>query len=261
MSQKPYKASSPAVHAARVLFRNFEFRELADTAATEHNVAIIVDVCTQVFRVAPAMRQIIHLAPWHDPEAVAGSLERLRDMVRDLQTVREGMPSFTGQVSGPQSLGPDGLLAKGYVVSAPATCAARSLMTRFTLTPRASIQATENNVATLIDVCTEIFRVQEAVDNLVSQTMTGTQEDATRNLDQIRKALRLFEVVYNRLPSYRPNEIAVTIRAAGSRSEPHLTRKQQEKVQTIVTEVKAARTVEEQQAVLRKAGLVNYPSQ
>lgn len=96
MSPKYSGPSAPALHAAKILLKNFEIVERPEgrIRATEKNIAILIDVCTDIFRVESVMDQLIKTTPWLDKDALARNLGQLRDAVRAVELVRNHMPRF-----------------------------------------------------------------------------------------------------------------------------------------------------------------------
>lgn len=90
-----------------------------------------------------------------------------------------------------------------YQISAPARQAARVLMRNFDMRQRGAYPATENNVAIIVDVTTNIFRVQNALDYVVQRTPWLDKHELGKNLEMMREAIRMLELVNNRLPRYQ----------------------------------------------------------
>jgi hypothetical protein len=142
---------------------------------------------------------------------------------------------------------------KKYVTSAAALHAARTLMNNFTFEAKSKIPPTERNVATIIDVCTQVFRVEEAMDALVCKTPWMDKHDLRANMEMLQDAIRAVDIVRNRMPSFTNGaELPRT------KMDPreHFTRKQIEAAEALTRRVSQARTVGEQQRVLAAAGLV-----
>lgn len=86
--------SAPAMHAARTLLKNFRFESTGTIEPTERNIAIIVDVCTQIFRVEAALDNMVQRVPWLDKRSLGQNLDQLREAVRAIELVRNRMPSY-----------------------------------------------------------------------------------------------------------------------------------------------------------------------
>lgn len=94
-----------------------------------------------------------------------------------------------------------------HAVSAASLHTARVLLQNFELTPKPmagrnppTIPATEYNVALLVDVCSNVFRLypfKESTADLYNKVSKGTA-----TVDEVRKFLYDLGVVLNRLPTY-----------------------------------------------------------
>lgn len=249
MSPLNYKVSAPAQHAATTILRNFDLIPIGDVDATSQNLATIIDVATQAFRLHKAVSYLVKSAPWWNSNALVDNLEQLQDAVRAVEMVREGMPRF-GTTNDSRDVNPS------YSTSAPALHASRSILRNFALRPKASILATEKNIAILVDVCTDIFRVERAVDYVIRALPWGNKNESVRNLDALRKAMRAVELVKNRMPSYEES-IQIPLKQKDE-LEIKLTKKELQQTQALAARVAAARTVDEQQQLLQQAGVVHY---
>lgn len=119
MSQNNYDVSAAALHAARTLMRNFNLTEKANIAATERNIAIIVDVCTQVFRVEAAVENLVRHIPWYDRHELAQSMDQLREAIRVLEVARNRMPRYgNGAPSRRKVLNPKDFFSKKEIEAA-----------------------------------------------------------------------------------------------------------------------------------------------
>jgi len=251
MSPQNYKVSAPAQHTATTILRNFDLTPLGDIEATAQNIATIVDVATQVFRVHKAVDHLVRVSPWWNAHALEEGLEQLQDAVRAVEIVREGMPRF-GARNAPREIREQ----DGYVTSAPALHASKTLRRHFLFTPKASIQATEKNLAILVDVCTDIFRVERAVDYVIRSLPWSSKGELTNNLDVLRKAMRAVELVRNRMPT-RAEPILIPNHKK-EELEIKLTKKELQQTQALAVQVAGARTVGEQQRLLQQAGVVHF---
>ncbi len=143
-----------------------------------------------------------------------------------------------------------------YQISAPALHAARTILQNFDLHEKSTIRATERNLAILIDVCTQVFRVQAAVDTMVRTIPWADKNELGRRLEQLRESVRAVEVVRNRMPTF-----GTSLRVPQKERddiEIKLTKDQMREAQQFGKQVAAARTVTEQQSLLMKAGLVRH---
>lgn len=253
---KSYEPSSPALHAANVLFRNYEVSELGRIEATVHNLAVIIDACTQIFRFDGLLTQLTKAIPWSQESTLVARIDHLREAVEALQAVQKKLPRYEG--APPSSTAKAVLPRQGYQSSAPAVYAARGLLQNFRFTRKGNLAATERNIAIIVDVCTEIFRVEREVYRLASVVRGQSSDDLRKNLGTLKTALRAIELVRNRMPR-RSSQTRVIIRESSPRELP-FTRSQQAEARRISQAVASARTIEEQQRLLIKAGIVRYGS-
>ncbi len=143
-----------------------------------------------------------------------------------------------------------------YQISAPALHAARTILKNFDLLQKDKIKATERNLAILIDVCTQVFRVQAAADKLTRIVPWTNKQELAQNLEQLQDAIRAVELVKNRMPNF-----GQTMRVPQKERddiEIKLTRDQLKQAQQFGQQVASARTVSEQQGLLMKAGLIKH---
>lgn len=177
-------------------------------------------------------------------------MEQLRDAVRAVEMVRERMPSFGEGRTTPAEIQE----YPTYSTSAPALYAAKVIGQHFRVEQKTTILPTERNLAILVDVCTQIFRIEVAADYAVRIALSGDVSETRRNLVALQKALRALEVARNRLPEFAPI-VAVPVRRK-EEIEVKLTRAQLQEAEQIAQRVAAARTADEQQSILRQVGVV-----
>ena len=104
--------SAPAVHAARMILRNFRLESLGRIPVSERNLAIIIDVCTQTHRTKPVIAKLINGTPWAgimcqwaDKAEFNRHSELLRHSIRELELAHNRMPNYSEEFT---ILGPDG---------------------------------------------------------------------------------------------------------------------------------------------------------
>lgn len=244
-----YKVSAPATAAAHTLWLNLNFQDRGKVAATQQNVAILIDLFTQLFRVEMALDQLVRTVQWLDREELASNMAKAQEALRALEIVRQRMPAFDRDTKGP---------------SAPATNAARALLENFVIThkPHSRIRKppddrpvpTERNLARAIDVTAGIFRIEETVDVQVSQILRMDRTTLPQHLEMLRNTVRAVELVRNRLPNYE--KAPAFTRRFPKTEPPKLTQEQKRYLGHVSTALKNATTVQEHQEVLQKAGLV-----
>lgn len=146
--------------------------------------------------------------------------------------------------------------SQAYELSAPALHAARTLMRHFQLIPTAKcrIQPTLKNIGIMIDLCTATFRMQRALDYVCDEAPWRDKDEFIRNYERMRNAIRAIEVVKNSTERYE-DQNAVPIWQK-ERVEAELTRGQVEEMRAVGARLAAARTVDEEQAILRESVLV-----
>lgn len=149
-----------------------------------------------------------------------------------------------------------------YSISAAALHTARVLMRNFSMQPTGNIQATEKNLAIIVDVCTNIFRIERGVNYMVKKIRWQTSDELKGNLDQLREALRVIDILYSRIPLYEGE------RSGNNMKTLEVPEKTQKKMQEAIykktsdpeymrqykayaEKVANARTIEEQQQTLQ----------
>lgn len=239
-----YQVSMPAVHAARVILRNFKVTELGEVEATEENIATIIDVGTQTFRLLPKLQAVVTAAKWASSDDLQENMDRLQAAVEAIKPVAAKVPRYADAA-------PAG---NGYTPPAAAVHTAHMLTGQFMFTRRSKVEATEKNIAIMVDVCTSIGRVMDAVNSLASYTLVPKSQEFAERMNLVRKALRAVELVRNYLPD---TGIAprVTLRER-SKVEVQLTKQQLRETNELARKVSSARTVDEQVRLLLQAGYV-----
>lgn len=249
ISKPTYQTSAPATHAARTILRNFVVRELGRVEATENNLATMIDYGTQMFRIVTALDQVVKSTPWVNRDTLAYNLDRLREAVQALETAYQRLPKFKDQ---------EAAKASAYQISAPSLHTARFLMQHFQFVRKAGLQATEKNLAIVIDVCTQAFRIEAIVGQIASTRLWTGKEELLRNLEELRRALRATEIVRNRTPRAAVPTRYVVHKAPAEEPEIQVTREQRKQIERFAQMVAQARTVQDQQGLLQKAGLVSH---
>ena len=249
--QPGYQPSAPAVHTASTLLKNFDINALGRVEANNHNVAVIVDVCTQIYRLAPTITLLTREIPWHQPKVVVERMDLLRQRVQELGVARSKMPRYNGGAGEGQPVGSQ----QGQQVSAAALHSARMLLRNFEFVRKAKLKPTERTLAVLVDVCTDVFRVERAIDQITQSSLWGKGAELQPRLNELRRLVRELELLKNRLPVF-PTTPKLVI-AARDRPEPCVPKEKAAELRQLQTLVAAATTVQEQQAVLAKAGIVS----
>jgi hypothetical protein len=148
-------------------------------------------------------------------------------------------------------------------VSAPAYHAATVLLEnfKFTLKPTSRIPAgsdQQQSIAVVVDVCTDVFRCEEAMDSLLS---IGRKE-LSSDLNQLRAAIRAVETVNNHLPRFEHSMIDPVLirdcdRATLQKQEAARLEELQQREQSHLSQaLQEAKTVSQEQDIVRQAGLL-----
>src|SRR3990167_11412028 len=117
MDSPNYKVSAPALATARMLWKNLEFRERGKVASTERNVAVLIDLFSQAFRLEGALEHLVRNVRWFNREELSLNMEKAQEALRALEVVRQRLPRF-------ENNGVNG-------ASAPAYAAANALLQHF----------------------------------------------------------------------------------------------------------------------------------
>lgn len=246
-----YVMSAGALIAARTLWKNLEFRERRESklAADVENVARIIDVHTQLFRLEAALNEVVQRVQWVSKERLAEEVDLARDALRILEKVRQKLP----------------VMEESRGASAPACSAAVALFEHFDIyhrpksrirlprDPRAS--PTHMNVAREIDASTGVFRIEATIDIHVSGALCIPKDDVRRHLQLLRETVRQVELIRNRTPKFKSNPIGVVHREPEI-DRPKITPEQRRYLGHIKKALEDSGTAEEYQRVLRRAGLI-----
>jgi len=245
-----YTPSAPARHAANVLSKNFELEPIKDLAASQHNIAALIDAITGIGSLETAVKWFIKENPWWDRGVqdditsfliqnkpvprLEENLEKLRDSVRAIEQLSEK----TYASSQPNSQIP----REGSIV------AANKLIEyfKFSRRPKSRVNLTLRNIALLIEVSTNLFRVQDALD-AVLRTDWEDKHEALRQLDRIREAIRVLELSKNRLP----NELPSNNRFVVVKVDREMPKQLPADFKDFKTKLESAVTVEQEQQILQ----------
>lgn len=251
-----YEISAPAQHAAHVILRNFIILPTGRIEATPSNLATLIDVATQSFRLVKVMDTLVKNAPWWNASALHENLEQLQDAVRSVETVLDNIPQYAKDNGNGIPVNELKEFVTRYRVSAPALYAARSIQQHFLLRRKGALDATERNIAILVDVCTQVFRVEMAVRYFLTRIPWQHRAQAGQALKEMQEGLRVVELVRNRMPA-KEKPIKITLYEK-QEVEFEVTKAQMRDAQQFASLVANARTVDEQQTILMKAGLVRH---
>jgi hypothetical protein len=213
--QIEYKVSAPAIHAARSLALNFDIIERTggEVPYCDHNVAVLIDVHTQAWRIKKAMREVFTSGDFYYPDvnSLEANLEALQYHIEQINELRNRLPQFDGGERLHSRLGIENRTTPGTVrdaeaikVSAAALNAVRQLQIHFIFVPKESgiVPATEKGMAELIDLCTEVRRLESGMNLLCTQTRWQSRDELRRNLQVVKQCLHAVDVAQMRMPSY-----------------------------------------------------------
>jgi hypothetical protein len=165
--------------------------------STEQNVAVSIDVCTQMFRVDYVLKTLFDELP-KDKGDLSRRIREVKAAVNLLDVMRTRMPSYAED-----RYVEAGEKAKPAVrASAPSHHAAHILLRNYYMTPKPECKhpATLHNIGIFIDLATRIFQVHHALDLAVrSLPMSGSGQ---YHIGDLQDALYMLSVVRKRLPYY-----------------------------------------------------------
>lgn len=245
-----FTVSEPSRNAALVLLRQFRFVKSQEGTIepTEKKLALIIDCCTQVFRFSRFMDQVDHGLPWQNREELSRNIRSLQHALKSIEEIRNRLPGYCYGNQQPK-------LEGKYQISAPAWHTAGTLFYQFTLEEIGTIEATKANVAILVDVNTQIFRIQNLLDEVVKVGTWYDPGELRSNLTDVRDAMRAMDIARERLPNHgMPLEFTKVDR---EEIERHIADAQMGSLREVTNHlVKQNWSAENQRRVLRQAGLV-----
>ena len=214
--QVEYSVSAPAIYAARTLGLHYHLIEKTggDVPFSDHNVAVLIDVHTQAWRIKAAMKNLFKQMYYPDIRSLEENLEAVRAAIESLDMQRQRMPNFDAEsadrlhgklgIEDKQSRAGANQQAQEYQVSAPALHACRMIHQHFDFVEKESgwLPYTERNVAGIIDTCTEIWRLERTMNELCTRTPWETRGEYLRHVGVIRKALQAVDLAQMRMPAY-----------------------------------------------------------
>lgn len=289
---EPYVISAPALHAARCILMHFRLTPNAALKPTERVIATLIDVHTKAFRAKAALKEFfsdLDGVEWHQLllsngsghsdnwKQIAEHMEILRHRIARLKQLNERMPRWEDEDSellnaktgievkrSKKQMMQIGAEAVEYGVSPAALNAARILMDEFDFTERSPgsprqltlrevREENESRIAVLIDTCTQMWIIQKSMDRICSQTPWMDRASFQSSVEEIRRAMRLLDVATNMIPSFRklngmlwnkPGELTA------------INPDQVRHISELRSKLAAAKSLEEEQRILREAGNV-----
>lgn len=215
-SQVEYSVSAPAISAARALSLHYHLIEKTggEVPFSDHNVAVLIDVHTQSFRVKKRMRELFQQVYYPDVNELMSRMDAVRSCIEALDVQRQRMPSFDAEqgdrlhdrlgIEDKQHRGGVAAQASQYQVSAAALFACRMLQQHFDFVEKTTgrLKYTERNVAGIIDMCTEVWRLESAMNEICTRAPWQNAADYCRHIDVIQRAMQIVDLAQMRMPSY-----------------------------------------------------------
>lgn len=264
MSTARYQISGPALHATRTILRNWVPRE-KKFEATARNIAIMIDVATQIFKLQQQLQQLLSVAPRGKSKIpdLAKNIEEVRHVIRLVEMTHQQMQA------GPVERTPYALEREGawrnWQISEQAKRAARHLFVNYDWERSAigKMQPTEHNFAQVIDTCIDAWRANISLPLLIQESGWQTS-DFSDNFLALRRALADMELLNRRAPKIAPGIVTVQppkgdIAAAVADYKPvaqEPTAEQRARMKPVAEALSRARTVDEELAVMKRAGFV-----
>lgn len=100
-----YRVSAPALHATRILMSKFKFSQRhpgvpRQLPLTERAVAVLIDLCTQMWIVQSAMSKLCAEIPWSDPREIQRLKQRIHDAMYLLSVAQNIITSYSTRRGG-----------------------------------------------------------------------------------------------------------------------------------------------------------------
>lgn len=257
-----YQISGAALHAARTIFRHWAPKEKGRIEATLRNVAIMIDVQTQVFKLEQQLEKLVHIAPWAKSRTheLAANIEEIRHVIDIIDNVHKQMAP--GRVERtPYLTEPEGAW-RNWQISEQAKRAAHFLHLHFEWErrPHGQMAPTENSFANVIDSHIDAWRANISLPLLTRESGWQTK-DFSDNFMALRRALADMELLRNRMPRIAPgiapksNGNSKLVEFAESSKPIHAdpSPKLAAALKPVQQAMSEARTVADAQEVLRKA--------
>jgi len=253
--------------AARTLDKNFQFREKSKYAATVENVARIIDYSTRLPLLVPEVQKFVRSNPWYvhkeqrmrhelndagladwiindspynRKDRLESNVEGLRQGVRHLEEIYDQLPQHKNG-------------STGTFPSALAWAAQKNLYSLWDWTgQKGRIKLTPHNVAAIVDITAKLTEIMDDCHWLCKRSPWLDKYELQRHMGTMRKGLKVFELMRNRLPVYAPeNSSHVKVIVDVGDVQKELTAQQQRELQELSARLVAARTPAEEQRILR----------
>jgi len=83
-----------ALHAARTLMKHYEFVPKGHIAATERNIALIIDICSGLYRIQRGLEQVCRQVRQASPRTLKEDLDNLKEAVEAIEYLRRRLPRY-----------------------------------------------------------------------------------------------------------------------------------------------------------------------
>jgi hypothetical protein len=261
-----YEISAPALHAARTLLRHYVITEKIESEIefSVENLARLIDRYTHAWQVKIQVRELTSRINWLPDAGLEDRLAELRDSVMALDTLRRDIPRYEGEGDQPFIVS-DSAVAKNqraararapeYHVSAAAIYAIRMIQEHYHFTEAewGQMDFNEVNAAGIIDVCCNVFRVQDALHRMCAMVRGMSQAEMAANMATVRTALKALDIAVSRMPGYQPPTRKLAKLKEGIGVVAELSHEQKRNRQQVALALSRARTPEEGMRVLNNA--------
>lgn len=206
------------MYAANVLMHHFDIREVEGgrTVPSVENLARLIDAYTKSFKLKPALEKISNEIDYRDPYWIHENMEQAIEAARAIEMMDDELPHYedeaqhalytaTGDaipVSEQQKRRAEAMAAR-YQISATSVLCMQKIGERFDWIekPGGKVRCTERSIAVIIDVCTRIFRVAEALHKAAGFTRGRMDSDLARDAATLRKIFEAVDIARVQMPS------------------------------------------------------------
>ena len=126
----------------------------------------------------------------------------------------------------------------------------RDLIALFRFDQIGRIKPTVKNLVLIVDVCSDVFRAHDAIRWMVRQLDWQNKDDLKRQLKQLRTGLQMLDIVRMRMPAFASGQTYV-LKEKVDRIDVAITANRQREVSEVAALITAAKTVAEEQRILR----------
>lgn len=263
-----YQLSAPALHAARTLLRHFTVREneSSNIEFSETNLAKLIDRYTFSWRVKQAVKELCSQVNWvpNTSNDVMQNLDQLRESVEALQMIDQKLPRYrdeSDQDSDFRDVGSERNRREAvkrsavYRISAVSVYAIRMIQEHFEFIerPDGQMDANEANLAGVIDVCTNIFRVQDALHRMCAMVRSMSKAEMAANMKLVRHVLAALDIACARMPGHSAPRALPIVRRGMEQQQIELSYEQRKNRQQVSVALHRTRTPEDALKVIDAA--------